>query len=162
MIQKMIVGYDGSDGSRAALLKAVGLMQHIPNTQLTVAYVNEDVVGGEIAYIGQQVESSPLSMDLTNVPPVEKEYDSPRQFAREYAVQMSESIQEQLDKHLIKANIVAIDGHPTHALADMADKEQADLIIVGNSGKSGFQKFFVGSISEKLIKEAHCSVLVVK
>lgn len=162
MFQKMIVGYDGSEGSRVALLKAVGLMQHSPNSKLIVAYVNEDVVGGEIAYTGQQLQTSPVTTDMTMAPPISNMDESPRQFAREYAVQMSESIREQLDKHQIIADIVAIDGHPTHALSEMADKEHADLIIVGNSGKSGFQKFFVGSVSEKLIKESPCSVLVIK
>ena len=40
--------------------------------------------------------------------------------------------------------------------------EHADIIIVGNSGKPVFQKFFVGSVSEKLISESPCSVLVAK
>ena len=53
MFNKMIVGYDGSEGSRAALEKAVDLMQHKPNTTLLVAYVNDDVVGGDIAYSSQ-------------------------------------------------------------------------------------------------------------
>ncbi|MDX1772202.1 MAG: universal stress protein, partial [Planococcaceae bacterium] len=59
-------------------------------------------------------------------------------------------------------DIVAVDGHPTRALAELAEREQADAIIVGNSGKSSFQKFFVGSVSEKLVKESPCSVIVVK
>ena len=80
----------------------------------------------------------------------------------EYANQMTESIQDQLDKHHVDGQIVAIDGHPAKALSDLAEKEQADAIIVGNSGKSGFQKFFVGSVSEKIVKESPCSVIVVK
>lgn len=161
MFQKMVVGYDGSEESRAALQKAVSFMQHSLNTQLVVAYVNEDVVGGDIAYAEQHVGSASQLTDMTTVPPVPSD-DSPRYFAREYAKLMSNSIQEQLDAHKIKADIIAIDGHPTKALSDLAEKEKADVIIVGNSGKSGFQKFFVGSVSEKLITESPCSVLVVK
>lgn len=52
MFNKMIVGYVGSEGSRAALERAVDLMQYKPNTALLVAYVNGDVIGGEIAFSG--------------------------------------------------------------------------------------------------------------
>ena len=75
---------------------------------------------------------------------------------------MTESIQTQLDRHHINAQIIAIDGQPVKALVELAENEKADVIIVGNSGKSGFQKFFVGSVSEKLVKESPCTVIVVK
>lgn len=162
MFNKMIVGYDGSEGSRAALAKAVDLMNHKPNTTLLIAYVNDDVVGGDIAYSSQALGSAPILTDMTTVPPVPPDSDSPRQLAIEYANQMTESIQVQLDNHQVDGQIVAIDGHPAKALSDLAEREQADAIIVGNSGKSGFQKFFVGSVSEKIVKDSPCSVLVVK
>jgi nucleotide-binding universal stress UspA family protein len=75
---------------------------------------------------------------------------------------MTESIQMQLDRHHIDAQILAIDGQPARALANLAETEKADVLIVGNSGKSGFQKFFVGSVSEKIVKESPCTVIVVK
>lgn len=162
MFEKMIVGYDGSEGSRAALGKAISVLQFNQNAKLLIAYVNEDVVGEEIAYSGQPLGSAPILDDMTTTPPVPNDPESPRHFARDYAVQMSDSIQAQLDEHRVSGDIVAIDGHPTKALAELAEREQADAIIVGNSGKSSFQKFFVGSVSEKLVKESPCSVLVVK
>lgn len=162
MFNKMIVGYDGSEGSRDALNRAVDLMQHRPSTTLVVAYVNDDVIGDDFAYSSQPLGSAPIMTDMTTVPPIPPDSDSPLQLAREYALQMTDSIQLQLDKHNIEAQIVAIDGHPAKALSDLAEQEQADAIIVGNSGKSGFQKFFVGSVSEKIVKDAPCSVIVVK
>lgn len=156
MFHKMIVGYDGSEESRAALKQAVSFMHHSPNTTLIVAYVNEDVVGQEITFQGSSLTGPP-----TGIP---NPIDSPsaKQMAREYAIQLSESIQNQIDNYQVHADIVAIDGEPTKALSNIAVKEKADVIIVGNSGKSVFQKFFVGSVSEKLISESPCSVLVVK
>lgn len=163
MFQKMIVGYDGSEESRVALKQAITFMNSNHTTQMIVAYVNEDTVGEDITY--QSVKSGSILNDMTASPmgtPNAIDSASIQQVAREYAVQLSESIQDQLDKHQVKAEIVAIDGEPTNALSTIATKEQADVIIVGNSGKSAFQKFFVGSVSEKLIAESPCSVLVVK
>ena len=162
MFNKMIVGYDGSEGSRAALIHAVDLMHNRPNTSLLVAYVNDDVVGSDLDYSSETVGSAPLLNDLTTPPAVPVDEASPQYLAREYAQQMTESIQTQLDRHHVEAQILAIDGQPSRALADLAETEKADVIIVGNSGKSGFQKFFVGSVSEKIVKESPCTVIVVK
>jgi nucleotide-binding universal stress UspA family protein len=159
MFNKMIVGYDGSEGSRTALIHAVDLMHNRPNTSLIVAYVNDDVVGEDIAYSNESVGSAPILNDMTVAP---QATNTPQYLAREYAQQMTESIQTQLDRHHIDAQILAIDGQPARALANLAETEKADVIIVGNSGKSGFQKFFVGSVSEKIVKESPCTVIVVK
>jgi len=163
MFQKMIVGYDGSEESRVALKQAITFMHNNLTSQMIVAYVNEDTVGEDITY--PSVKSGSILNDMTSSPmdtPNAIDSASTQQVAREYAIQLSGSIQDQLDKYQVKANIVAIDGEPTNALSTIAIKEQADVIIVGNSGKSAFQKFFVGSVSEKLIAESPCSVLVVK
>lgn len=162
MFNKVIVGYDGSEGSRAALDRAVDLMKLHPGTSLTVAYVNEDIIGGDPAYAGEPLIATSVIADMTTAPPIDQDPRSPRQLAREYANQMTKFIQTQFDKHHIEGQIIAIDGHPSQALCELAEEQHADAILVGNSGKSGFQKFFVGSVSEKLVKDSPCSVVVVK
>ena len=159
MFNKIIVGYDGSEGSRVAFARAIDMMQYKPDTKLLVAYVNEDVLSGDAAYSSEPVVANPMTTGMTSVDP---DLNSPRQLAREYANQMTDLIQGQLDKSHIEGQIVAIDGQPAQSLADLAEEEQADAIFVGNSGKSGFQKFFVGSVSEKLVKHSPCTVMVVK
>ncbi len=162
MFDKIIVGYDGSEGSRRALIRAISLIKGNLNSKLIVAYVNEDVVGEDSTYSSEPLVATPLLTGMATVAPVPTDPDSPRQLAREYANQMTASIQSQLEKHHITGKIVAIDGQPAKALSQLADKEHGDAIIVGNSGKSGLQKFFVGSVSEKIVKESPCTVIVVK
>jgi non-ribosomal peptide synthetase component F len=41
------------------------------------------------------------------------------------------------------------------------DKEDIDLVVMGSSGKSGFDRFIMGSVAEKVVNAAECSVLVV-
>ena len=62
----------------------------------------------------------------------------------------------------IQGNFEILDGSPADALCEFADQHQVDMIVVGSSGHSGFKKFFVGSVSEKVTKNAHCPVLIVK
>ncbi len=48
------------------------------------------------------------------------------------------------------------------AIVEAARDLPAELVIVGTHGRSGLQRFFLGSVSEKVIREAPCSVLVVR
>lgn len=52
-------------------------------------------------------------------------------------------------------------GDPGRVICDVADSWQADLIVVGNRGRSGLSEFFLGSVSNYVMHHATCSVLVV-
>jgi nucleotide-binding universal stress UspA family protein len=54
------------------------------------------------------------------------------------------------------------EGDPRTAIIDYAARWQADLIILGSHGKTGLDKFLLGSVSEAVIRHAHCSVEVVR
>ncbi len=47
-------------------------------------------------------------------------------------------------------------------LNDLANKENADLIIMGSHGTSGLKEFFIGSNTEKVVRTSDTPVLVVK
>jgi nucleotide-binding universal stress UspA family protein len=52
-------------------------------------------------------------------------------------------------------------GIPAERLAELADEEGADLIVVGSRGRGAFKAAFLGSVSNSLIGIARCPVLVV-
>jgi nucleotide-binding universal stress UspA family protein len=45
-------------------------------------------------------------------------------------------------------------------IADFADNENVDLIVVGTKGRSGLKKMLLGSVASGIIKYAHCPVVV--
>ncbi len=53
-----------------------------------------------------------------------------------------------------------IEERPTDALIDIAEREHADLIVVGSRGRSLSKRAFLGSVSTKLVHHAPCAVLV--
>lgn len=53
------------------------------------------------------------------------------------------------------------EGTPAKAILETAEEEDVDLIVIGSSGKSGFDRFLMGSVADKVSKSAKCSVLVV-
>jgi universal stress protein E len=58
------------------------------------------------------------------------------------------------------AHLVA--GRPGHVLVLAAEKEHADLIVMGTVSRGAVREFFIGSTAEKVLEDAHCDVLVIK
>jgi nucleotide-binding universal stress UspA family protein len=54
------------------------------------------------------------------------------------------------------------DGDPGQSIVDAAASEQVDLIVVGSHGRGAVGRFFVGSVSEFVVRNAGCPVLVVR
>jgi nucleotide-binding universal stress UspA family protein len=53
-------------------------------------------------------------------------------------------------------------GQPHEEILKEASERKIDLIVIASHGKTGFQKYFIGSVTEKVMKEANCQVLVVR
>jgi nucleotide-binding universal stress UspA family protein len=68
---------------------------------------------------------------------------------------------EKLDLTGIKTEKKLAVGTPAEEIADAAEELSADLIVIGRRGYSRIKRFFVGSVSQRVISEAHCPVLVV-
>jgi nucleotide-binding universal stress UspA family protein len=48
------------------------------------------------------------------------------------------------------------------AIIDVADEIEADLIVMGTRGHTGLKHVLLGSVAERTLREASCSVLIVK
>ena len=53
-------------------------------------------------------------------------------------------------------------GHPVTAITAMAKRMNADLIVMGTHGRTGFKRALIGSVAERVVRHAHCPVLVVR
>lgn len=172
MYTNVAVAYDGSDGSRIALEKAMEFVKLAPSAKLSVIYVNEEF-RESIGYMDAGNASAPVisanvDSNYAQFMPhgigeerlaTTKEYEDT---SAEYSKHLQESIQRQLDTHNAKASVLALEGNAAKTIVAFIEEQNIDLLIIGNSGKSGLQKFFVGSVSKKLIKDSSSSILVVK
>lgn len=78
-----------------------------------------------------------------------------------------ERIQQKTKQFLEKENVqdsfsTILGSNPSRALVDIAKNEQFDLIVVGSRGLSSVTSFLLGSVSQKVVSDADCDVLVVK
>ena len=56
---------------------------------------------------------------------------------------------------------LAIEGHVTELIVSSAQVVGADLLVLGTHGLGGFQRLFLGSVAEKVLRVAPCPVLTV-
>lgn len=53
-------------------------------------------------------------------------------------------------------------GVPYNEIVHAAEERQTDLIIIGTHGHAGIRRFLIGSTAERVVRHAHCPVLVVR
>jgi nucleotide-binding universal stress UspA family protein len=68
----------------------------------------------------------------------------------------------QLKEAGLTAEARAMSGDPRFTLVDEAEKERADLVVVGTHGRTGVKRLLLGSVASFVVAHAPCSVLVVR
>lgn len=53
-------------------------------------------------------------------------------------------------------------GQPHEEILREADERKIDLIVISSHGRTGLKKYFIGSVAEKVMKEARCPVLLIR
>jgi nucleotide-binding universal stress UspA family protein len=57
---------------------------------------------------------------------------------------------------------VLLEGDPAEEIINYAAEASIDLIVMGTHGRTGLERLLMGSVAEKVLRGAPCSVLVVK
>ncbi len=80
----------------------------------------------------------------------------------ERAHELLASVRETFLKEGNAVTAEVLTGNPSHAIISHAEKQRAELVVVGSRGLTGQDRFLLGSVSESVVKHAPCSVLVVR
>jgi nucleotide-binding universal stress UspA family protein len=57
---------------------------------------------------------------------------------------------------------VLLEGDPADEIVRFSREAGMDLIVMGTHGRTGLDRLLLGSVAEKVLRDADCSVLVVK
>lgn len=68
---------------------------------------------------------------------------------------------DKLNENNLKITHVIKEGSPAKSILEVAKEEDVDLIVMGSSGKSGFDRFIMGSVADKVVNSAKCAVLII-
>jgi nucleotide-binding universal stress UspA family protein len=134
---KVVVPVDFSDDSLAAIATALQLVAD--PSHVTVIHVLPEVSTLEPTEGWQPV-------------------DAPSRIRR-----VTGALRERLDKSgyaVVKLDVQV--GDPGHEIADMAAREGAELIVLPSHGRTGLKRLLIGSVAERVVRLAHCPVLVLR
>jgi nucleotide-binding universal stress UspA family protein len=91
-----------------------------------------------------------------------KVYDDLEASARKYGQTHLDALQTKARKAGVKALTLLLDGVAHEQIARAAKSKKADLIVIGTHGRTGFAKFFLGSVASRVVAAAPCPVLTVR
>jgi len=58
--------------------------------------------------------------------------------------------------------IAVLLGEAAHGIANYAQEKSADLIVIPSHGRTGITRLLIGSVAERVVRLAHCPVLVLR
>jgi nucleotide-binding universal stress UspA family protein len=73
-----------------------------------------------------------------------------------------ESLAASLRSDRLQVEVKSFRGYPGDAILYEAQMINADLIAIGTGGRTGMNRFFMGSVAERVLHHAMCSVLTVR
>ena len=101
-----------------------------------------------------------VSPVLIEAPHTEQSVDP--QHPTEEALQQLEEARKLLEDDGVQAETVHAFGNPAAEIIHAAERSGADLIVVGQRGRSAISRFIEGSVSDRVVRHATCDVLVVR
>ncbi|MBN1432091.1 MAG: universal stress protein [Methanomicrobiaceae archaeon] len=140
MYKKILLATDGSENARRAAREAAGLAKEL-SSDIIIAYI--------FVSPPSQSKMAKAHFDVHSILEIEAK-DS-----------ISETIRFLESENLTYTLKVAI-GEPAVEIIGIAEKENADLLIIGSRGLGALRGAVIGSVSQKVAHHAKCPVMIVK
>lgn len=81
---------------------------------------------------------------------------------REWAASAIEERAAQVRAAGVPCTTLLADGAPHVEIVTAARRAGAELIVMGTHGRSGIERFFLGSVADRVVRTAPCPVLTVR
>ncbi len=137
MIKRIVVGTDGTDGSRDALRWAAEQAHELGAETVAVFAVR------------------PTTEFLMALPPM----------SNDYLDRARDALEDTWCRPLREAQVpyraLIVEDEPAHALLEVAEREGADMIVLGANSHGNLADRLLGSVTYKVAHRAHCPVVIV-
>jgi nucleotide-binding universal stress UspA family protein len=142
----IVVGTDGSETASTAVRHAIALAVELrARLQVVSAY--------------EPTSDERLLLERTQVPADVEWTVNPRSDVLDL---LGRAQSEARTAGVAAVETFARQGDAADAILDVAEEQEADLIVVGNKGMTGAKRFLLGSVPNKVSHHAPCSVLIVR
>ena len=140
MFHKILVAFDGSEGSWRALRAAISLAQEY-EAELWALSVED-----RLPHLAATVSEMQGEKELAN-----HYYEHTQEQAKALAAESGIALHTDISA-----------GHVTQSVVKYAEQGGFDLLVMGHSGHSGVWGDFLGTTAERVSRHAPCSVLIVR
>ncbi|NMG82727.1 MAG: universal stress protein [Methanosarcinales archaeon] len=143
---KIVVATDGSEEAEKAIKCAVELAR-LAEAKLYALYVVD--------------RAAFLTTPLVTMP-IDVAWGELEEHFRHEGAEATKKITEAGAAVGVKVEENMLEGHPAEEIIKFSEELPADLIVMGSLGKSGFSRFLLGSVADKVTRNAKLPVMVVR
>jgi len=147
VFERIIIATDGSRHSEHAAEMGIGLAR-LSGGRVIALYVAD--TGRYLPTIGDMGLSIPNGV-------MESIRDEVLKFGRTAAGR----VEEMARKARVQSESAVVEGYPAEEILEAAKNRSADLVVMGSMGKTGLDRFLLGSVAEKVVKNSRTPVLIV-
>ncbi len=140
-VKRILVPLDYSECADEALDYAVGLAGQM-GSRLLVLYVVAPHEPAYFAHVGVTVE--------------------PQDVDREEKDRLRKHVAKVLGRRRVAVDCQIAWGDPPQCILSREAESGCDLVVVGNCGRTAWDKLLMGSVAEKVVRYSRCPVLVVR
>ncbi|HTJ47231.1 MAG TPA: universal stress protein [Kofleriaceae bacterium] len=140
----VVVGYDFSGTAEEALARALDVACRAPQHTLHILAALDPRQG------------------LAVSPTVAVDYEYAEQIQRLAGERITAALAGRASMHEVQFFVYARIGSASEEILRLAEEVGADMIFVGSHSRTGIRRVLLGSVSEHVVREAKCPVMVVK
>ena len=147
MFEKILIATDGSKHSERAAAKGLEVAK-LTGGSVTVLY---------IADMGRYILPIDASYNISG-----EIIESMRGSVLEEGNAAVKRVEEMAKEAGVPFESKIIEGNPANDIIKFAEEGRANLIVIGGIGRTGLEKFLLGSVAEKVVRNSKVPVLVVR
>lgn len=155
MINHILVAVDGSPFSYRAARLGAKILHRNASGVLTLLYIAKPK--SDLEWFQGQ------GSDLHQVPIEERRaLEAAFKKGQEILMEARAGCQDFLQEGLVQVETFVAPGDPAQKIIETAEKKQCDMIIMGSRGAGPLRGALLGSVSQKVLSNSQCPVLIVK
>jgi nucleotide-binding universal stress UspA family protein len=86
-------------------------------------------------------------------------------FQRQQRLEATKSLRQLMKrefKDVNEARAALRSGYPVEEITEFARRSRTDMIVIATHGRTGMKRVLLGSVAERVVRHAHCPVVVVR
>ncbi len=154
LYKKILIATDGSEHTEKAITHAIELAK-LTGAGLHAVYVISIVS----PHATLEIKSD---SDTGSYRTIDASIEGLKKILRHEGDKAIKYIEEQAKTEGVDVTKWIMEGQPAKEILKLAEEESVDIIVMGTLGRSGIEKFLLGSVADKVVRGSRIPVLVVR